>query len=184
MGEIASRGQLRMAVLRWALFVVPAILLLGFISGRVANSGYGNRWFALLRKPDVMPPAITFPIAWTVFYIMMGLALALVITARGARLRGLAIALFLIQLALNLAWSPIFFGAHQVDLALLVLIVLFLAAAGASVLFSLIRPVAGALMIPYLLWLLFAAYLTYQIGQLNPGAATLAPSGASTQIKL
>ena len=56
MNEIASQGQLRLAYLRWALVTVPAIVFLGFLSGRLANSGYGNRWFDALDKPALMPP--------------------------------------------------------------------------------------------------------------------------------
>ena len=85
MNEIASPGQLRLAYLRWALVTVPAIVFLGFLSGKLANSGYGNRWFDALVKPDFMPPGWAFGVAWTILYILMGLALAIVIHARGAR---------------------------------------------------------------------------------------------------
>src|SRR3546814_20223451 len=60
MNQIASRGQLRMSYLRWALFTVPLILLLGIASGRIAGSGHGNRWFAALAKPDIVPPGWVF----------------------------------------------------------------------------------------------------------------------------
>lgn len=56
MNEIASPGQLRLAYLRWALVTVPVIVLLGFLSGQLANSGFGNRWFDALEKPALMPP--------------------------------------------------------------------------------------------------------------------------------
>lgn len=184
MGEIASRGQLRMAFLRWALVTVPLVLLLGFASGILSNSGDGNIWFALLAKPAFMPPAWTFGVAWTVCYILMGLALAFVLSARGARWRGVAIALFVLQLALVLAWSPLFFGAHKVGAALILIVVLAIAVALTSWRFARIRPLAGALMLPYLAWLLFAAFLNYTISQLNPDAEVLAPDGMSTQITL
>ena len=74
MNEIASPGQLRLAYLRWSLLTVPAIVLLGFLSGRLANSGYGNRWFDALEKPALMPPGWLFGVAWTILYILMGLA--------------------------------------------------------------------------------------------------------------
>jgi tryptophan-rich sensory protein len=85
MNQIASQGQLRLAYLRWALFTVPVVVFLGFLSGRFANSGYGNRWFAALAKPALMPPAWMFGAAWTVLFVLMGLALAIVLHARGAR---------------------------------------------------------------------------------------------------
>ena len=184
MSSIASRSQLRMSFLRYALITVPAILLLGTLSGRASNSGYSNAWFAALEKPSVMPPAIAFPIAWTILYVLLGLALALVLHARGARGRPSAVAFFVVQLALNYAWSPIFFGAHKVGAALIVIVAMLVLAAITALLFVRIRKLAGLLMLPYLAWLLFAAFLTWQIGILNPDAATIVPGQASTDIAL
>ncbi|HKT78524.1 MAG TPA: TspO/MBR family protein [Sphingobium sp.] len=182
MNEIASPGQLRLAYLRWALVLVPLIVLLGFLSGKFANSGYGNRWFAALVKPDFMPPGWAFGAAWTILYILMGLALAMVVHARGAKGRGAAILLFLIQLVLNLLWSPLFFRAHQVDNALILILVLLLAVAVTAWLFWRIRRAAGLLLLPYLAWLVFAATLNYEIGRLNPEAETLVAPALKTQI--
>jgi benzodiazapine receptor len=182
MNEIASPGQLRLAYLRWALVTVPAIVFLGFLSGRLANSGYGNRWFDALEKPALMPPGWAFGVAWTILYVMMALAFAIVLHARGAKGRGAAIALFLGQLLLNLAWSPIFFRAHQVGSALLLIIAIFLMAAATTVLFWRIRRFAGVLLLPYLAWLAFASFLNYEIGRLNPDAATLVAPALRTQI--
>lgn len=182
MNEIASMGQLRLAFLRRALFVVPAIVFLGFLSGRVSNSGYGNRWFDALVKPDFMPPAIAFPVAWTILYILMGLALAIVLHARGARMRGPAILVFLLQLGCNLLWSPLFFAAHKVDAALLLILVLLVLVVVTTLLFWRVRPVAGLLLLPYLAWLCFAAALNYEIGRLNPEAETLVAPALRTQI--
>lgn len=182
MNEIASPGQLRLAYLRWALVTVPVIVFLGFLSGKLANSGYGNRWFDALIKPDLMPPGWLFGVAWTILYIMMALALAIVIHARGAKGRGIAILLFLVQLALNLFWSPLFFRAHQVDNALVLILVLFVTVAVTAALFWRIRRVAGLLLLPYLAWLAFASYLNYEIGRLNPEAETLVAPALKTQI--
>jgi translocator protein len=182
MNEIASPGQLRLAYLRWALVTVPAIVFLGFLSGRLANSGYGNRWFDALLKPDFMPPGWAFGVAWTILYILMGLALAIVIHARGARGRGLAIALFLVQLLLNLTWSPLFFRAHQIDNALVLILLLFVLVAVTTFLFWRIRQMAGLLLLPYLAWLGFASALNYEIGRLNPDAETLVAPVLKTQI--
>ncbi|MET0369846.1 MAG: TspO/MBR family protein [Sphingobium sp.] len=182
MNEIASPGQLRLAYLRWALVTVPAIVFLGFLSGRFANSGYQNRWFAALEKPALMPPAAVFPIAWTILYILLGLAFAIVLHARGARMRGLAITLFLAQLVMNLLWSPLFFRAHQVGSALVLIIAMLLTAIAAASLIGRIRRAAGLLMVPYLVWLCFAAYLNFEIGRLNPDASTLVAPALRTQI--
>ena len=182
MNEIASPGQLRLAYLRWSLLTVPAIVLLGFLSGRLANSGYGNRWFDALEKPALMPPGWLFGVAWTILYILMGLALAIVLHARGAKGRGPAIVLFLIQLLMNLAWSPLFFRAHQVGSALMLILALIVVVAITIWLFARIRRVAGLLLLPYLAWLAFASFLNYEIGRLNPDAETLVAPALSTQI--
>lgn len=182
MNEIASPGQLRLAYLRWALVTVPLILFLGFMSGRAANSGYGNRWFDALEKPAFMPPGWAFGAAWTILYILMGLALAMIIYARGSRGRGIAILLFLVQLAMNLLWSPLFFRAHQVDNAFILILLLIATVAATTFLFWRIRPAAGLLLLPYLAWLAFASVLNYEIGRLNPEAETLVAPALKAQI--
>ena len=182
MNQIASRGQLRMSLVRWALFVVPTVMLLGFLSGQLAGSGEEDRWFMALTKPDAQPPGWLFGVAWTILYALMGLAFAMILHARGARLRGLAIALFVGQLALNLAWSPLFFGMHQVTTAFWLLIAILVAAFVTTLVFGRIRKAAAWLMVPYLAWLCFAAILNKQIDALNPDAETLVVPAASTQI--
>ena len=184
MTGIASRSQLRMSFLRWALVTVPATVLLGILSGRVSNSGDGNPWFDALVKPEAMPPGWAFGVAWTALYVLLGLSLAMILHARGARGRGLALTVFVAQLLLNYAWSPIFFAAHQVRTALIVIVAMFSLAAVAAFLFARIRKAAGVLMLPYLAWLCFAAFLNYQIIQLNPDAETLAPPDGSADIAL
>lgn len=171
-----------MSYLRWALFTVPAIVFLGFISGEIGNSGYGNLWFAGLAKPSFMPEGWVFGVAWTVLYILLGLAIAVILHARGARLRGLAIVLFLIQLAANYAWSPLFFRFHMVPEALWLIVFIFVVAALATIVFARVRLTAALLMLPYLGWLVFAAVLTLSIDTLNPNAANLVGPGLSTHI--
>lgn len=182
MNEIASRGQLRLAYLRWALFTVPTVVALGFLSGKIANSGYANRWFAALDKPALMPPGWAFGLAWTILYILMALAFAMILHARGARWRGLAITLFLFQLALNLLWSPLFFRAHQIWDAFGLILVLLVVVVVTTTLFWRIRKAAGLLLLPYIAWLAFASFLNYEIGRLNPNAQTLVAPALRTQI--
>jgi benzodiazapine receptor len=182
MNEIASQGQLRLAFLRWALVTVPAIEFLGMASGFLSNSGYGNRWFAALVKPDLTPPGWVFATVWPLLYLLLGLAVAIVIHARGARGRGLAITLFVVQLVCNFAWSPLFFAAHEATLAFYLLLVIFALATVTTVLFGRIRALAAWLMVPYLVWLGFASGLAYDIDRMNPGAESLVPSSISTQI--
>jgi benzodiazapine receptor len=184
MSEIASRAQLRIALLRVALITVPLVLLLGLLSATLAGSGSDNPWFARLAKPSFMPPDWAFPVVWSLLYIMMGFALALVIGARSARGRALALALFALQLLLNLAWSPLFFGAHKLGAAFALMIALLAAAIAATVTMGRIRRVAGLLMLPYLVWLCFAALLFHAVWRLNPYGEMLAPDGNGTQILL
>ena len=184
MTEIASRGQLRMAFVRWALLTVPLILFLGFLSGRVANSGYGNPWFDALTKPAIMPPGWLFPVAWSVLYVLLGFALALILSARGAKWRSMAIAFFAFQFILNLAWSPLFFAAHQVFAAFVLILFMIAASVAATVVMGRVRTEAAWLMVPYLCWISFAAILNWQTHALNPNAETLVPNQRATQINL
>ena len=158
---------------RYALITVPAIVILGSFSGWVSNSGYGNDWFDNLQKPFFMPPGWVFGFTWTVLYVLLGLALALILASPATDARRNALILFFAQLALNYLWSPMFFAAHAVKLSLVTIFAMAAIAAMASRQFWNIRRVAGALMLPYLAWLCFAAALTAAIDRLNPGADTL-----------
>jgi tryptophan-rich sensory protein len=173
-----------MSYLRWALVTVPAVLLLGTLSGRASNSGYGNPWFDALAKPEAMPPGWVFGAAWTILYILMGLALAMILNARGARGRPLALALFFAQLVLNYSWSPIFFALHELRLALFVIAAMLVLSIAATVRFAKVRRTAALLMLPYLAWLCFAGYLNYRIIELNPDAEALVPQQGSADIAL
>jgi translocator protein len=180
--EIASRQQLRLSALRWALVCVPLVLLLGFLSGRSVPVGDESAWYLALRKPALTPPGWVFPVAWGTLYVLMGVALATILNARGAWGRGLAIVLFVAQFVLNLAWTPLFFGAHQVWLALLDIVAMLLLGVATTVAFSRIRVAAAWLMVPYLVWIGFAGVLTWRVGQLNPDAQNLAPRAATSQV--
>ena len=155
-----------------ALITVPVIVLAGSASGWLSNSGYENDWFASLLKPPFMPPGWAFGLAWTVLYVLMGVALAMVLAAPAADVRRTALILFFVQLAVNFAWSPVFFGAHDVLLGKYMIIVMLVIALAAASLFRRIRPIAGWHLVPYLLWLCFAFALNSSIDRLNPGAGT------------
>jgi benzodiazapine receptor len=184
MTALASRGQLRASYIRWALFTVPLILLLGFVSGQVSGSGATGPWFQSLVKPATFPPPMWFGIVWSVLYALMGLALAMVCAAWGARGRGLAIGAFVVQLAVNLAWSPTFFAAHDIRAALIVIGVLDVLVIVTIVLFWRIRWLAGALLLPYLAWIAFATLLNWQFLELNPDGGHESGSGAVQRYQL
>ena len=170
MSEIATPDQLRMCCWRWAMVTVPAIVLIGSLMGILSNSGYDNRWFAALDRPAIVPPGWVFGAVWTTLYIGLGLALAMILHARGAKGRGFALLLFFVQLAANFAWSPLFFAAHQILPALVLLGLIGLLSILATVQARRVDRVAPWLMLPYLVWLGFAFGLNWGIWQLNPGS--------------
>jgi tryptophan-rich sensory protein len=155
---------------RIAIPAVIGIVALGSLSGFLSNSGYSNDWFAALDKPGFMPPGWMFGVVWTTLYALMGLAVAMVWTAPQTPERTTALRLFVAQLAVNFAWSPIFFGARLVEIGLLVILVMFVLVALTAWRFGRIRPLAGWLLVPYLAWLCVATALNFEIGRLNPGA--------------
>ena len=155
---------------RYAIVTVPVVLGLGLLSGWLSNSGFSNGWFVALRKPSFMPPGWVFGAVWTTLYIMMGLALALVLAAPASSIRRTALVLSAVQLLLNFAWSPIFFGAGMIAWGMVVIIALIVLVFATVMTFWRLRPLAGALLLPYLAWLCLASALNWEIGRLNPGA--------------
>ena len=153
---------------KMTFITVPIIVGIGLAMARVSNSGYGNLWFDALTKPTAIPPGWVFGAAWTTLYILLGTALALVLGANAAPNRRFAILLFVGQLALNYSWSPLFFRFHAVEAALAVIAVMFVLSSAAAIMFGRISRIAGLLMLPYLAWLCFAAYLNFEIIRLNP----------------
>lgn len=184
MNRLASPAQLRASLLRWALFTVPLVVLLGYLSGLAAGSSADNPWFAALEKPAIYPPPAAFGIVWTILYALMGFALALVCSAWGARYRLPAILAFVVQLLLNLVWSPVFFALHDIALALATIVALDVAVLLTIALFWRVRPLAALLLLPYLAWILFATALTWQFLQLNPNAGAVEETNAVQRIAL
>ena len=151
--------------LRAWIIAVPVVLAGGMASGWLSGSGYGNPWFDALAKPWFMPPGWVFPIAWTILYILMGVSLGLLVEAR--RRRRTAIGLFLLQLALNYLWSPIFFAAHQTGAALVVILLLDAVLVATIAQAWQVRRVAACLLFPYAAWLALATALNLAICRMN-----------------
>jgi benzodiazapine receptor len=183
MTTIASKGQLRGTLIRWSLLFVPSLILLGALSAQISGTGADDPWFAQLVKPAAYPPPAAFGVVWTILYAMMGLSLAVVASARGAAGRGFAVAAFAVQLVLNLAWSPLFFGAHQITGALILIACLDAAVVVTILLFWKVRPLAALLLLPYLLWIAFATYLNWEFRQANLGMDGQEISSAVTRIE-
>ena len=128
----------------------------------------GMRRFQSVPQPPLSPPAWFFPVVWTLLYLMMGAAsyLVLVSGASPAR-RDRALTVYGLSLAVNFLWPIVFFTVRVYFAAFLLLLVLWVLAAVAALLFSCIDERAGRLMIPYIVWLTFAAYLNLGVWLLN-----------------
>ena len=156
--------------------------MLGSASGLLAGSGADNGWYRALQKPDWNPPGWLFGVVWPMLYTLMGIALAMVVNARGAPGRGVAIGAFAVAFVANLTWSPVFFGKHLVSTAFWITLVMIATTVVTILLFARIRRGAAMLLIPYLAWLCFAAFLNYTIDKLNPNAEILQGAGSSVAI--
>lgn len=155
-----------------AIVAVVAIEIFGGLSGWLSDSGFGNSWFDALRKPSFMPPGWAFGVVWPILYALLGIAVAMILAEPASRARRDGLILFFVQLAMNFAWSPIFFAFHDIRAAKLIIFAMAALAAMAGRNFTKIRPVAGVLLVPYILWLIFAATLNATIEAMNPGAGT------------
>lgn len=143
---------------------------LGFVALAFAAAAVGatfepGAWYAGLAKPALTPPDWVFAPVWTLLYAAMGVAAALVWHRSRARI---ALAVWGVQLALNAAWSWIFFGLHRMGAALIEIRLLWLAILLTILLFWPIRRLAALLLVPYLAWVGFATWLNWQLWRLNP----------------
>lgn len=151
--------------------------LLGFVAACVAVASSGavfrpGDWYERLRKPWWRPPNWLFAPAWTVLYMMIAVSGWLVWRKAGFAGAALPLALYGVQLLLNAAWSGFFFGLRRMELALVDVALLWLSILGLIVLFSPINGTAALLLVPYLAWVSFAAFLNWTMWRLNPQAAT------------
>ena len=122
--------------------------------------------YAEIKQPPLSPPAWVFPIAWSILYILMGIAAALYWRENGKQFDKVLF-LYGLQLVFNFCWTLIFFNFRAFFFAFLWLIVLLLLIAGTAVLFSRKSRTAGRLLIPYLVWVTFAGYLNFGVYVLN-----------------
>jgi benzodiazapine receptor len=123
-------------------------------------------------------------VVWPILYVLMGFAAAMVCAAWGSRYRLPAILAFAVQLLINLSWSPMFFGEHQITLGLYIILLLDVALIATIVLFWKVRRAAALLLLPYLAWILFATVLNYEFLRLNPEADGAEGSYAVQRIEL
>lgn len=147
-----------MRLLRWvALSFVPAAIGFRFPA---------PEYYASLRKPDWAPPGWLFGPVWSALYALMGIA-AWLVAGKNASASRTPLGLWGVQLALNAAWTPIFFGLRAPGLALVNISLLLAAIVGTMAAFFARRPVAAGLLVPYLGWVSFAAALNFAIWRRN-----------------
>ena len=153
-----------------ALSVCLAACFAAAAFGGLFSSAATGPWYRALRKPAFTPPGWVFGPVWTVLYAAMAVAAWLVWRQRGRPgVRG-ALTWFGVQLALNAAWSPLFFGLRRPDLGFAVIVLLWAAIAVTAWKFLRISKPAGVLLLPYLLWVSFASVLNGFLWRLNAGA--------------
>lgn len=156
----------------WALTLVAILTLnaLGGLSALVGDPPPQNAWYQALTLPAWQPPGWAFGLAWTLLYSLLGFVLARILMAPASPEQGRALVLFALQFALNLAWSPLFFAAHAIVPALLLLGALWLAAVATTLAVARVERRLAWAMVPYLVWLSYAAVLNWRLAVLNPGA--------------
>ncbi len=160
---MTTRGR---SVLALAAFVLGC-LAAGGLGAVLSGEMGGGEWYAALERPPLTPPSWVFGPVWTTLYVLMGVAAWLVWRHYPCRGTLPALTLFFVQLALNVAWSPLFFGLHNPTAALVDLAALWVALVATTVLFFRVSIAAGVLLLPYLVWTTFAAYLNIAIVALN-----------------
>ena len=152
---------------------IPAILV-GIVLVNVVGAapallaGPNSPWFQRLESPALYPPGWVFGVVWTALFTLLGIALALVWLAdtdrRDVRI---ALALFALQMVFNVAWTPAFFALENLLLGLAVIVALWPLVLATIVAFDRVDRRAAALLVPYLLWVTFAAVLNYQFWAVN-----------------
>ncbi|KAF8057122.1 LanC-like protein 3 [Scenedesmus sp. PABB004] len=167
-GAAALAGGLTAADAK-TLALAIAVPLLGGVGGSVATMSEVKGWYTTIRKPSWTPPNWLFGPVWTALYTMMGLASWLVWRHGGLEAQALPLAAYAVQLALNLAWTPLFFKAHALGAASADIAALWAGIVGTARLFA---PVIGrgatlALLGPYLAWVSYASALTFWIWRHN-----------------
>jgi len=156
--------------MRWIalLFWLVLCFAVAALGGRWTASEIPT-WYASLHRPSFAPPNWLFAPAWTLLYALMAIAAWRVGLAAPSTMRAEAIALFLAQLVLNCAWTPIFFRAHALGAALVEIVLLWIAIGATTVSFARIDPTAAWLMAPYWAWVSFATVLNAGFWRLNRG---------------
>lgn len=147
-----------------ASIVIP--LAAGAI-GSLATMPNIPNWYAALEKPLLIPPNSVFGPVWTLLYLLIGTSLFLIWTNKTKKSKTAAYLFFAAQMVLNTLWSLVFFGLRSPEAGIVIILLLIGAIIGTIVFFGRISKPAAYLLIPYLLWVSFATYLTIGVAVLN-----------------
>jgi benzodiazapine receptor len=154
----------------WQLVVLVVVCEgVGLLGGRWTGPEI-PRWYRTLAKPSFNPPSWIFAPVWTTLYLLMAIAAWLVVSAQSGAARTAGLGLFFLQLALNLAWSWIFFRKHALGAAALEVATLWITIGATTLVFAQVSPASAWLMAPYWAWVTFASILNASIWRLNPTA--------------
>lgn len=154
---------------KWWIFIACIILVqLAGVLGSIFSVDSIESWYSGLEKPSFNPPNWIFGPVWTALYFMIGISLFLFIIKKGSRKEKRAgYWIFGVQLFLNAIWSIVFFGMHQIFLALIVIILLWISIFLNIPAFFRISKISAYLLVPYWLWVSFASVLNWAIWILN-----------------
>ena len=141
------------------------ITYLASVIGGLVTVGFKEPWYSLINKPTFNPPSWVFAPVWTTLYLMMTIAIWLFWHSRNREMN--TIYIYFIHIVFNATWSIVFFGVHQILLALLVLLILISLIIILILRFKRVNMVSYYLMIPYLLWCCYALVLNFNIFLLN-----------------
>ena len=149
------------------------VALAGFIAACFLAAMIGaffrpGEWYERLRKPSWRPPNRLFAPVWTALYVMIAVSGWLVWREAGFAGAALPLSVYALQLVLNAAWTPLFFGLHRPDLGFVDIVLVWLSIVATIVLFMPINIGAALLLVPYLAWVTFAAALNFAVWRLNP----------------
>ena len=144
---------------------ILAVEALGALTGSVTASAVDG-WYRQLAKPPLVPPDWAFPVVWPVLYAMIAVAGVMIWRSEQPG-RGRALAVYLLQLALNYGWTLVFVGAQLIGFAALWIMALLGSIVWTIVLFARISRLAAWLLVPYAAWVAFATYLNLGIWWLN-----------------
>lgn len=153
---------------RWRWLALIAWIVLCFAAAAPAGLFPPGEWHAALNKPAWNPPSWVFGPVWSTLYVLMAVSAWLVWRRGGFAAQRRPLSLFLVQLALNAAWSPLFFGLKQPGVAFVGIVLLWLAILATILAFRRVHPTAAWLLVPYLAWVSFAAFLNGTLWRLNP----------------